>query len=295
MIQTKRTELDYIAEYLPFCKNELLSLPPDLKRVVREIRVRVGQPIFLETDKGRVALNSVCAPEFTEELLKLFTRYSVHSYEKQLAEGLLTLVGGHRVGICGTAVVQHGVVTAMRDITSYNIRVAREIVGAADTLYDRYFPDNTANFTNLIILGKPLSGKTTVLRDLARIISKTYKCTIIDERGEIAAKSDNRIRFDLGANTDVLDLFPKGAGILTAIRGLSPDFVLCDEITAQQDELRLCANSGVSLIMTAHAATVAEYRRNIAAARFAEWGMPVNAVLLGTGKDIGKIKEYGSL
>jgi stage III sporulation protein AA len=176
--------------------------------------------------------------------------------------------------VCGT-------VTAIRDITSINLRIAREFFHCSDTLYTSL---SVAELKSLLIIGKPLSAKTTVLRDFARNLSDSgYKVAVIDERSEIGSSG-----FDLGMNTDVLKSFPKKAGFITALRALSPDFIICDEITGNAEGVEKCLNSGVGLIMTAHCGSLEEALRSSSLSGIIRHTEHI--ALLGTGRNIGKLQ-----
>ena len=95
--------------------------------------------------------------------------YSVHSNSAAAASGFISLAHGHRAGVCGTAVMaESGTVKSFRDISSVNLRIAHEVPGAADEIYPSVF---SHGIVSAIIAGPPLSGKTTLLRDLARRLS----------------------------------------------------------------------------------------------------------------------------
>ncbi|MCL2108463.1 MAG: hypothetical protein FWH20_03845 [Oscillospiraceae bacterium] len=227
--------------------------------------------------------------EHLRDLIQIFCDYSIHSYARQISEGFITLEGGHRAGFCGTAVMNSSdknKVETVRDISSINLRIAREFPGCSDRLFE-LLP--LESLKCLLIIGKPLSAKTTVLRDLARNISRTHKVTVIDERGELAAKSRGVITADLGANTDVLDGFPKRGGFMTALRALSPDFIICDEIAGDGESVAECLNSGVSLIMTAHCGSVEEAIRGTALSDIIKHVSHI--ALLGTGRNIGVLQN----
>ena len=97
-----------------------------------------------------------------------------------------------------------------------------------------------------------MSGKTTVLRDLCRIIGNRHKLAVIDTRSEIAATYSGQPQNDIGVYTDVLNGYPRSEGIEIAVRTLSPEYIACDEITGEADFTSLCLNSGVKLIFTVH-------------------------------------------
>lgn len=223
---------------------------------IAEIRLRTGRSACAVMTDGRTLK---CSSPFrqqdiTECFLEL-CRNSVHSFAREISEGYITLPGGHRVGFCGTAVEQCGKLSTLKDISSLNIRFAREVRGCAEELCRRAFPDGLCS---LIVCGKPLSGKTTVLRDTARILGESHRVAVVDCRGEIAGVSGGVPALDIGENTDVLNGYPKGEGIMCALRSLSPEVIICDEIGGDAEEVRQCMNCGVRLIVSAHAGSIPE-------------------------------------
>lgn len=218
-----------------------------------EIRLRAGQPIVLETIRGRFPLDRKATTEEIADCIKSFCHYSLHSYERELREGFITLKGGHRAGFCGSAVLHNNRIDTVKNISSINIRIAREITGAAELLEQTVFD---RDFKGLLIAGKPMSGKTTVLRDLCRIIGNKHKLAVIDARSEIASAYNGQPQNDVGTYTDVLNGYPRSEGIEIAVRTLSPEYIACDEITGKSDFADLCLNSGVKLIITAHCGTI---------------------------------------
>ena len=218
-----------------------------------EIRLRAGKPIVLETTRGRFPLDRKATAEEIADCIKSFCHYSLHSYERELREGFITLKGGHRAGFCGSAVLHNDHIDTIKNISSINIRIAREITGAADSLEQTVFD---SSFRGLLIAGKPMSGKTTVLRDLCRIIGSRHKLAVIDTRSEIAAAYNGQPQNDIGIYTDVLNGYPRSEGMEIALRTLSPEYIACDEITGGSDFAGLCLNSGVKLIFTAHCGSI---------------------------------------
>lgn len=230
-----------------------ITLPPGN---IAEIRLRTGRSACAVMTDGRTLKCSspFSQQDITECFLEL-CRNSVHSFAREISEGYITLPGGHRVGFCGTAVEQCGKLSTLKDISSLNIRFAREVRGCAEELCRRAFPDGLCS---LIVCGKPLSGKTTVLRDTARILGESHRVAVVDCRGEIAGVSGGVPALDIGENTDVLNGYPKGEGIMCALRSLSPEVIICDEIGGDAEEVRQCMNCGVRLIVSAHAGSIPE-------------------------------------
>lgn len=217
-----------------------------------EIRLRAGKPIALETVRERYLLDKTVSPQEINECIKSFCNYSIHSYEKEIKNGYITLKGGHRAGFCGTAVIKEGKLEGIKDISSINLRIAREITGCGEMLSEIVFSEG---FRGLLIAGKPFSGKTTVLRDLCRIIGNRSKLAIIDSRGEIGAVYGGVPQNDVGNFTDILNGYGKADGMEIATRTLSPEYIACDEITGEENSVKNCLNSGVKTVLTLHCGT----------------------------------------
>ena len=255
---------DQAAARLPdFILAHLAALPEDVRTRATEIRMRAGGPLTLTLPEGPRPLPLRLTGAQLAQILRALCEYSVHSYTEDIARGYVTLPGGHRAGVCGTAVTEHGLVAAVRDVSSINLRIAREIPGAANELCARLCQNGS--LPSLLISGPPGSGKTTLLRDLARRLSDGLcgpckRVAIIDERGELAGAREGTPCCAVGANTDVLTGYPKGEGILLAIRSLAPEIILCDELGGESDALALEAGfrTGVRFVATIHAGSAGE-------------------------------------
>ncbi len=239
--------------------SQLIHIPTGINRnELTEIRLRAGKRSMLTVSGRCIPCSDVLSREDIERCFQELCRYSVHSYAKEIAEGYITLPEGHRVGFCGTAVISSDRIDTLKDISSINIRIAREIQGCADELYCTLFQNGLCS---LLIAGKPMSGKTTVLRDLARLLGYEHRVALIDSRNELAAVYKGIPSLDVGENTDVLTGYPKYEGMLTALRTLSPEIMICDEIGGDADAVMQCINCGVKLIATAHADSIDELSR----------------------------------
>lgn len=237
------------------CKTTTPHLPKKIRLTepfssIAEIRIRAGRPAVCVNIFGEM---KTCSEPFSmkeiEEHFAEICRYSVHSFQEEIASGFVTLDGGHRVGICGTAVRENGRLVFIKDVSGLNIRLAHQITGCSDEIYSRFFSNGLCS---LLIAGKPLSGKTTILRDLARRLGGRYRVTVIDSRNEISASVRGMPSLDVGLNTDVLCGCEKSEGIMLALRSMSPEVIICDEIAHDEDAVEKALFCGVKIIASAH-------------------------------------------
>lgn len=226
----------------------LQELPSEIKASALEIRVNKKIRVFY--GESFVSLSPEISAEDISEIFKKLCGYSVYSFQEQLKNGFVTFPGGHRVGIASSAVLENGVLTGVKDISSLNLRIAREFKNCSKNIYEIIKKSSKG----ALIIGPPLSGKTTILRDLARLFSSENKVTIVDERFEIAACSEGEAQMDVGSS-DVLSGFSKPEGILRAVRCLSPNVIICDEIGTFKEAKAIneALNSGVKVVASIHA------------------------------------------
>lgn len=249
---------DYTSKSIALCLHEVEG---DILSRAEEIRIRVGQPIYIRCGKGEYVPPSgfIPKPEDIEITVKKMSNYSVYAFNEEIRKGYLTLPGGYRVGICGTAVCDRGGVTTIRGVSSLNIRISREVKGCADKLIGRLLTED--GFLSTLIVSPPACGKTTLLRDIIRQVSNGgLTVGLVDERSEIAGTYMGMAQTDLGKRTDVLDACPKAEGMYMLLRSMGPRVIAADEIgsSAESDCIREIVNSGVALLCTVHAATVRE-------------------------------------
>lgn len=265
--------LEIIPYFSDRIRGALAAVPSEVQRTVREIRLRQGRPLSLVlmgttaflTPSGALLdrPESGCLLPDEQDLRESFQRvcgYSVHSCEEQIRQGFLTLSGGHRVGISGTAVQEDGKIVTLREVSSMNFRVARTFPNISGDFVQRFYRDS---LPSILLSGAPMSGKTTLLKDIISALSsgkagRYRKVAVIDERGELGAVYGGTPQIELGPCTDILTGYPKGEGMNIALRTLSPELIVCDEIGGEPeaDAIRMSLNAGTAVLATAHAGSI---------------------------------------
>jgi len=229
-------------------------------------------------------------------MLNLITNHSLYALEEELRRGYVTIEGGHRIGLSGKVVVEGGRVRHLRDVTGFNVRIARQLPGVAGDLVPYIF--HGGRVENVLIVSPPQCGKTTLLRDLARIAStgdkglSPRKVGIVDERSELAGCVRGIPQHDVGPRTDVLDGCPKAEGMMMMIRSMSPDILVVDEIGRREDGEAVyeAVHAGVHVFTTAHGRTLEEVCRRPTISALARDGVFNRYVLLSRRRGPGTVE-----
>ena len=266
---------------------------------IQEIRIKVGKPIIVILSNEEKVLNYVTTNDEVKGILVKISNYSLYAYEEEIKQGYITIKGGHRVGIAGECVISNGEIKTIKNISSLNIRISKAVVGSAKKIMpiitggDRIY--------NTLIVSPPKCGKTTILRDIAKNISngvyslglKGKKVVIIDERSEVAACYNGVPQMDVGIRTDVLDNCLKKTGMIMAIRSLSPDVLICDEIgtLGEVEALNMAFNSGVNIVVTVHGFDIEDIYSRKVFKELIDESIIERVVILSSRKGAGTIER----
>lgn len=278
---------------------------------IEEIRIRVNRPLMVVTSNGDYFINSngnlcdkysdsyISKISDIHQSVELMTENSIYAHQDEMKNGYLTLSGGHRIGIVGKTIIDNGIIKSIKDISSINIRIARQIKGCANIVIP--FIINDKSIYHTLIISPPNCGKTTLLRDIIRQISggiekHSYigiKVGIVDERSEIAACHKGIPQNDIGIRSDVLDSCPKSQGISMLVRSMSPNVIATDELGTLEDikavKEALCA--GIKIITTAHAGDINELINKSGIGKLAKGGLFERIIILNKKSGTGSIGE----
>ncbi len=271
-----------VLEYFPDNIKNILSREITNKNynLLEEIRIRVNKAIILKFNKEIKKLEYIISTEDILRILENITENSIYSYQKQICDGYITLKGGHRVGISGNVVIEDEKVKNINYIYSLNFRISKQIIGVADNIFKYIYKDGKIN--NTLIISEPGVGKTTILRDLIRIISEYKIIGVVDERGEISAMYKNIPGNNLGLQVDILNNIPKSIGMKMLIRSMSPDIICADEIGTKEDieAIKYAVTSGVKGIFTAHGDSIENIKQNPILRELLESNLIKNVIIL---------------
>lgn len=269
------------------------------KAAAEEFRLRIGHaPTIVLPEGERPFAPALVTSKDLQAVLDVASNASAHTVADSVKHGYITAAGGYRIGFGGQAMVKHGEVAGFLHLSSVVVRITKAIEGIADALLPQIKERGVIHST--LILAPPGGGKTTVLRDLIRLISDSgRRVSVADERGELAPMKHGMLQFHLGSRTDVITGCAKDKAVMMLVRALNPDVLAMDEITEAADAKALenAANCGVTLLATAHASGVEDLIRKPMYRRMIRKGLFTRVIEIsqsGSGRTYS-VKEAGEM
>ncbi|MCM1494966.1 MAG: stage III sporulation protein AA [Bacteroides sp.] len=286
----------------------LMKMNIEFERL-QEIRLRVREPLliiydnreFFVGENGRLntSMNEVyiVTPEDIRNTLDFISQYSLYAYEDEIRQGFITIQGGHRVGIAGKVVMEEHGIKTIRHISFLNIRLSHQVKGCGNELLSQI--EDGTGIKHTLIISPPRCGKTTLLRDLIRLLSDGVEgkagvtVGVVDERSEIGACYQGIPQNDLGKRTDILDCCPKAYGMLMLIRSMSPVVIAVDEIGSREDieAIEYVINAGCTILATVHGNSIEDIRNKPVLRRLVEERIFERYVVLNNKGGIGHIER----
>ncbi len=255
---------------------------------LQEIRLRTEEPLILLYRGEEVFLSRagemltgerdayVVEAADVKETLDHVSSFSLYAFEDEIRQGFITVQGGHRIGLAGQVILEQGRIKSVKHISFLNIRMSHEKKGCGREILPYLFENRQICHT--LIISPPGCGKTTLLRDLVRLLSdgsdrfRGVSVGVVDERSEIGACYRGIPQNDIGIRTDVLDCCPKAEGMLMMIRSMSPVVIAVDEIGQREDidALSYVMNCGCHILATVHGSSIDDIRNKPVLRRLVE-------------------------
>lgn len=280
--------LEFVASKLPEkLKNDIFNFLKNHRyRAINEIRIHKGGHLCLIADSVNVLTDIYVNEDLINETLNSLCDGSVYAHFNTIKDGYISVGMGIRAGICGKANIENGEITGVYNISSINIRIPQKISNASCYLFE-ILKNNNFN-KSVIIYSKPGVGKTTILRDLISKIGDIFppiRFSVIDTKEEISPSLSEK------TNADIYISYPKGMAIELSTKSMTPQIIICDEITSKEEAKSIleAVNAGVSLIATCHASTKEELLSKSSLLPLFEKG--VFDYALGVTREYGK-KKY---
>lgn len=248
----------------------LTQLSAQAQEEIEELRIHNGAALRAVTAQGDYIVAQARDYIFDERdimlVLERATGGSIHTALPSLKNGFISLQGGHRLGVCGCVVLEHGGIANFREPSSLNLRIAHEYTGISQEVMRALLLGD--ELANTLIISPPGRGKTTLLRDILRSVSEgefapPARVGVADERGELCGMVNGIAQMDIGRRSDVITGCPKAQALMMLLRGMSPQVLAMDEITASSDidALEQAMGCGVKILATAHAASFQDFMR----------------------------------
>jgi len=249
-----KTSEDMALSYIPPALSESVRRTMALyKGKVSEIRMRTGAPVYITADNKNISCNIGATYSEIQWTVRSLCGNSMYSHSETIREGYICTEGGLRAGVCGRAVTERNNILSIADISSVCIRIPHRIKGAESNIIRLILNDRSG----MIFYSKPGVGKTTMLREISATLASppfNFRVAVVDTRFEICGALNGSF------SIDILGGYPRAKGIETALRTLSPEFIICDEIGNSDDAEAIvnAAGAGVPIIASAHAGSFEE-------------------------------------
>lgn len=221
---------------------------------INEIRIKSNSYLSFLINSKTVTTDIFVYKDEIEKIIFHLCTGSIYAHLDTIRLGYISVGNGIRAGICGKAILEGNEISGINDISSINIRIPQKIPFAGEYVF-KLLKDNLFNIS-LLIYSAPGVGKTTILRDLSLRLSnyKNIRFAIIDSREEITPFFENTI------SADIYLSYPKGLAIELATKSMTPQLIICDEISSKEECMSILnsLHSGVNIIATTHASTFEE-------------------------------------
>lgn len=225
-------------------------------RMISEIRLRAERPSAILVLGKNIALDTRISKESLRDVFKRVCGGAVFAHRDDVARGFVSLEGGIRVGVSGLAKYEGGGLVGVTEVSTLVFRIPSGSCSFARELYKEWLGIGGG----MLICSGAGEGKTTAIRALARLIGgaeSPRRVVVADERCEFLPEDYQ------SSHVDILRGYKRSLGVDIAIRTMSAEILIVDEISSREDaEAMLAAlGAGVTVIATVHARTLDDAMR----------------------------------
>ena len=248
-----REALSYLGDSVRGMVEKYVSSSGTSEADVNEIRLRRDGVTSLLVSGRNIPIGKGLGDGTVKEIFKRVSGGAVFAHREDVCRGFITVGRGIRVGVCGRARYEGGRMVGVSDISTLVFRLPSSECSFATRLYRRWH----AVGGGLLICSGAGEGKTTAIRSLAHLIgsgSDARRVVVVDERLEFDPTAYR------DAEVDVLRGYRRSLGVDIAIRTMSAEVLIVDEISSLEDaDAMLSAlGAGVTVIATTHARSMVD-------------------------------------
>ncbi len=223
-------------------------LPPEIAQAVTAINDS-DNLLEIILDLGRVPTARFLQGEITLSNQEV-TREDIDFVAKRIGE----FDADNRAGLERTLHRISAIRNRRGDVVGLTCRVGRAVYGTTDIIKDLI-----ESGKSLLILGRPGVGKTTMLREAARILAENLRVVIVDTSNEIGGDGDvPHPAIGRARRMQVAEPSLQHEVMIEAVENHNPEVIVIDEIGRELEAAaaRTIAERGVQLIGTAHGNTL---------------------------------------
>jgi stage III sporulation protein SpoIIIAA len=227
-----------------------------LKTVLPAYLVDALETIGQNDDLSEVIIDLGRLPtaRYTDGERKLDNREITHDDIQYVVSKIGSFDGDNRAGLERTLHRISGIRNRRGDIVGLTVRIGRAVYGTIDIVQDII-----ESGQSVLILGAPGVGKTTLLREAARVLAEQRRVVIVDTSNEIGGDGDvAHPAVGRARRMQVPQPTLQHEVMIEAVENHNPEVIVIDEIGRELEAMaaRTIAERGVQLIGTAHGQTL---------------------------------------